>query len=337
MAIDVHAHYVPPVLLDELEQRGKDFGIHVHHAPGCLCAFHFEGGPKLRPFFPALVEPIDARKKAMDRSCVQRQVLSTWTDIAAPHLDAVTATKWHGFLNGGLCKVCEVDPDRFSYLASLPVQDGEAAARVLEREVRENGAVGAVIAANCLDVNLGELRLDPLWETASALDVGIFIHPVQAVPQKRSAKFGLTQSVQYTMDSTMSAGSLIMSGVLDRYPKLRLLLSHGGGSLPYLIGRFDCMHERMDKVAQGDVAQHKPSAYLRRFFYDTIVHDPGILHWLSTRVSVMRLVLGSDYSFPPADLDPIGTVRAAGFEDIEVAAILRDNALALFPALVGRE
>jgi len=337
MAIDVHAHYVPPVLLDQLEQRGKDFGISVHHAPSCLCALHFQGGPKLRPFFPALVETIDARKKAMDRSGVRRQVLSTWTDLAAPHLDAVTATRWHRFLNDALCKVCEADRDRFSYLASLPLQDGEAAARVLELEVRENGAVGAVIAANCLDVNLGELELDPLWQTASALNVGIFIHPVQAVPQKRSAKFGLTQSVQYTMDTTMSAGSLIMSGVLDRYPGLRLLLSHGGGSLPYLIGRFDCMHERMDKAAQGDVARHRPSAYLRRFFYDTIVHDPQILHWLSTRVSVKQLVLGSDYSFPPADLDPVGTVRAAGFEDAEVTAILRDNALALFPALQGSD
>jgi aminocarboxymuconate-semialdehyde decarboxylase len=337
MAIDVHAHYVPPVLLDELEERGKDFGISVHHTPSCLCALHFQGGPKLRPFFPALIETIDARIKAMDRSGVQRQVLSTWTDLAAPHLDAVTATKWHRFLNGALCKVCEADRDRFSFLASLPLQDGEAAARVLELEVRENGAVGAVIAANCLDVNLGELKLDPLWETASALDVGIFIHPVQAVPLKRSARFGLTQSVQYTMDTTMSAGSLIMSGVLDRYPRLRLLLSHGGGSLPYLIGRFDCMHERMDKAAQGDVAQHEPSAYLRRFFYDTILHDPGILHWLSTRVSVKQLVLGSDYSFPPADLDPIGTVRAAGFEDAEVTAILRDNAHALFPALQGSD
>jgi aminocarboxymuconate-semialdehyde decarboxylase len=337
MAIDVHAHYVPPVLLDELEERGKDFGVSVHQAPSCLCALHFEDGPKLRPFFPALIETIDARKKAMDRSGVQRQVLSTWTDLAAAHLDVATATKWHRFLNGALCKVCEADRDRFSFLASLPLQDGEAAAGVLELEVRENGAVGAVIAANCLDVNLGELKLDPLWETASALDVGIFIHPVQAVPLKRSAKFGLTQSVQYTMDSTMSAGSLIMSGVLDRYPKLRLLLSHGGGSLPYLIGRFDCMHERMDKVTQGDVAQHKPSAYLRRFFYDTILHDPEILHWLSTRVSVKQLVLGSDYSFPPADLDPIGTVRAAGFEDAEVTAILRDNAFALFPALRGSD
>jgi aminocarboxymuconate-semialdehyde decarboxylase len=335
MTIDVHAHYVPPALLDELETRGKDFGIHVHHAPGCLCALHFDGGPKLRPFFPALVEPIDARKKAMDRSGVQRQVLSTWTDIAAPHLDPATATKWHSYLNGALVKVCAADPDRFSYLASLPLQDGEAAARVLEREIRENGAVGGVIAANCLDVNLGELSLDPLWEAACALDAGIFIHPVQAVPQKRSAKFGLTQSVQYTMDSTMSAGSLIMSGVLDRFPKLRLLLSHGGGSLPYLIGRFDCMHARMDKVAQGDVARDKPSAYLRRFYYDTIVHDPQILHWLSTRVSVQRVVLGSDYSFPPADLDPVATVRAAGFADAEVTAILHDNALVLFPALRG--
>jgi aminocarboxymuconate-semialdehyde decarboxylase len=103
--------------------------------------------------------------------------------------------------------------------------------------------------------------------------------------------------------------------------------------VPYLIGRFDCMHGRMDKIGQGNVAKAPPSAYLKRFYYDTIVHDPEILRWLASRVSASRVVLGSDYSFPPADRDPVATVRRAEFTAAEERAILEENALALFPAL----
>ena len=93
------------------------------------------------------------------------------------------------------------------------------------------------------------------------------------------------------------------------------------------------MHERMDRVAQNDVAKQSPSAYLKRFYYDTILHDPSILFWLAKRVSIERIALGSDYSFPPADLDPLATVRAAGFSAAEFNAIVEDNPRKLFPLL----
>ena len=190
-----------------------------------------------------------------------------------------------------------------------------------------------MIPANVAEVNLGDLDLDPFWQAAIDLDVGIFIHPVQAVPLPRSAHYGLTQVAQYTNDTTMTVGSLIMSGVLDRFTTLRLLLSHGGGGFPYLSGRFDCMHGRMDRVQQKDQAARTPSAYLSSFYYDTILHDPEILRWLASRVGIDRVVLGSDYSFPPADRDPVRTVKAAGFTPDAEHAILNDNAFALFPAL----
>jgi aminocarboxymuconate-semialdehyde decarboxylase len=164
----------------------------------------------------------------------------------------------------------------------------------------------------------------------------VFIHPLQAAPVPRTAKFALSQIAQYTMDTTLCVGSLIFSGVLDRFPALRLLLSHGGGTFPYLTGRFDCMHERMDRAAQGDVALRPPSAYLQRFFYDTILHDPAILRWLADRVSVARLVLGTDTSFPPADLDPLGSVRRAGFSPADIEAIVERNPRILFPRLPER-
>ena len=154
------------------------------------------------------------------------------------------------------------------------------------------------IASNVEGVNLGELALDELWDAAVKLDAPIFIHPVQAMPTPRTAKFALAQIAQYTFDTTLCVGSLIFSGVLDRFPDLRIILAHGGGTFPYLIGRFDCMHARMDRAAQGDVAISSPSAYVRRFHYDTILHSAMHLRWLAEAVGVERMLLGSDYSFP---------------------------------------
>ena len=335
MATDVHAHYVPPEIIDALAVRGHEFGVTLQPTSSCLCALHFDKGPKLRPFFKDLIEPLAKRLGAMDATGVDRQILSGWADMFAPHLIGSQAIAWHQFLNESLARVSSLYPSRFSLLASVPLPDAEASARALEHAVLELGAVGAVIPANLADVNLGDLLLDPFWQTAVNLDVGVFIHPVQAVPFKRSSKYALTQVVQYTSDTSMTAGSIMLSGVLDRFPKLRLLLAHGGGGLPYLIGRFDCMHERMDRAHQGDVAKKSPSHYLKSFFYDTIVHDPAILRWLATRVSVGRIVMGSDYSFPPADRDPVGTVRRAGFDSFDENAILSGNALELFPALAS--
>jgi aminocarboxymuconate-semialdehyde decarboxylase len=334
MPIDVHAHYVPPSILEAVEARAGDFGLSVvRRPPSCTCAFHFNYGLKVRPFFPKLVEPVGERIEAIAKQGIDRQVLSSWADIFAYGLPREQAQSWHRFLNQHLTNLCSAYPDRFSMLASVPLPYAEEAAAELEYAVKELGAVGAVVAANVEGTNLGEVNLDAFWRTATELDIGVFIHPVQAQPNPRSAKFGLSQIVQYTVDTTLCVGSLIGTGVLDRFPTLRLLLSHGGGTFPYLTGRFDCMHERMNRADQKDVAKHAPSAYLRRFYYDTILHDPSILRWLADRVSIERIALGSDYSFPPADLDPLATVQAAGFSAAEIRVIAEDNPRKLFPLL----
>lgn len=334
MAIDVHAHYVPQSILETIDARARDFGITVvRHPPACSCALHFDHGLKVRPFFPKLVESEDARLRSMATSGVDRQVLSMWADIFGYGMEPAKNRAWHRYLNEHVAALCAARPSQFSMLASLPLQDPQAAAAELEFAVRELGAVGAVVSANVAGVNLGELALDPLWRMAVDLDVGVFIHPVQAQPDARVARFALSQIAQYTFDTTLCVGSLIFGGVMDRFPTLRLLLSHGGGAVPYLSGRFDCMHVRMDRAGQGDVAELPPSAYLDRFYYDTILHDPSILAWLASRVSVAQIVLGSDDSFPPADHDPRGSVRLAGFSDSERRAIEEENPRRLFPAL----
>ena len=334
MPIDAHAHYVPRTILESIESRAADFGLSVvRHPPSCSCALHFQYGAKIRPFFPKLIEPVDQRLAGMAAQGIDRQVLSMWADIFGYGMAPEQNRRWHRYLNEHLAGVCGSYERSFSLLASLPLTNAQDAADELSYAVTQLGAVGAVVSANVNDVNLGECDLDALWATAVELDVGIFIHPVMAEPSARVAKFALSQIAQYTFDTTLCVGSLISGGVMDRFPMIRFLLSHGGGGFPYLTGRFDCMHLRMDRAAQENVAALNPSDYLTRFFYDSILHDAAILKWLSERVTVSRIVVGSDYSFPPADMDPLGTIAKAGFSAAERHSIEETNPRMLFPAL----
>ncbi|HEY6822450.1 MAG TPA: amidohydrolase family protein [Burkholderiales bacterium] len=329
MPIDVHAHYVPPKLLDGLEREGARYGVNVvEHQPTCQKCLRFEYGLQIRPFFPKLVEPVASRIESMQRTGIDRQVLSAWADIFGYALPAEKGEAWHRLLNDLLGEFSGENPKSFSWLASGPLPDAARAARELERAVKA-GAVGGVLATHVEGTNLGELPLDEYWAAAVALDVPVFLHPAQPAPLPRTGKFALNQIVQYTFDTTLCVGSLISSGVLDRFPKLKLILSHGGGAVPYLAGRFDVMHERADK-AQGIVAQAKPTTYLRRMWYDTVLHDAPALRYLAERVSVERIVLGSDDSFPPADRDPIASLKAAGFDSSEMKRITEDNPRQLF-------
>jgi aminocarboxymuconate-semialdehyde decarboxylase len=320
---------VPAKILDVLEHEGDRYGVRVaSHEPTCQKCLRFEYGLQIRPFFAKLVEPVAERIESMRRTGIDREILSAWTDIFGYALPGGKGDAWHRLLNDLLAELVSSESSAFSWLASGPLPDAARAARELERALK-NGAVGAVVATHVEAANLGELPLDEYWAAAQSLDVPVFLHPAQPAPLPRTSKFALNQIVQYTFDTTLCVGSLISSGVLDRFPKLRLILSHGGGALPYLIGRFDIMHERADK-SQGIVAAGKPSTYLHRLWYDSILHDAQALRYLASRVSVDRIVLGSDDSFPPADLDPLASLQAAGFDAAEVHTITEDNPRLLF-------
>jgi aminocarboxymuconate-semialdehyde decarboxylase len=330
MAIDVHAHYVPSRTLEILEREGSRYGVTVvGHEPSCQC-LHFDYGLKCRPFFSRLLEEPGSRIENMDRTGIDRQVLSGWADIFGYGLETEKGIAWHRLMNESLAGLCHSEPAHFSMLASGHLPDAAAAARELEYAVTQLGAVGAVAACNVEGVNLGELPLDEYWAAAVALDVPVFLHPAQPVPTPRTRRFALNQVAQYTFDTTLAVGSLIWSGVLDRFPALKLILSHGGGTFPQLMGRFDCMHARSNHDATGIASKAAPSTYLRRMYYDTILHDPAALRHLASLVKVDRIVIGTDDSFPPADHDPLGTLRGAGFSDEEIHRIAELNPRELF-------
>ena len=331
MPIDVHAHYVPPRVVDDLERAGSRYGISVvMHEPTCRKCLRFEHGLQIRPFFEKLQEPASKRIDWMHGIGLTHQILSAWADIFGYALPAEKCNAWHQLLNDAMAEFCATHPREFSLLASVPLPHAANAARELERAVRTMGAVGAVVATNIEGVNLGEAPLDEFWACAEALDVPVFLHPTQPAPLPRTAHYSLNTVAQYTYDSTLCIGSLIGAGVLDRHPRLRLIASHGGGAVPYLAGRCDIMDARAERSGQANVAAHAPSIYLRRFWYDTILHHPQPLRFLADMVQIDRLVIGTDESFPPHEADPLGLLQRAQFSADDIMTIAERTPRSLF-------
>ena len=327
MTIDIHAHYIPAELVALLRDSKGALGVTVVDG-AATPALAFDYGFKVRPFFPKLVETAAEREAWLDSQKIERQFVATWPDIYGYGLPREKGAAWHRLLNDTLAAWC-ADHPRFGFIGSVPLPNADDAVEELVR-IREAGAIGIMLPANVENINIGELALDLLWAKAEALNCPVILHPVLVGPAPRASKFGLTQSTQYTFDTTLGTGSLLFSGVLDRFPKLTVVLSHGGGAFPYLAGRFDIMHQRMDRAAQGDVAQNAPTTYVSRFAYDSILHHGAPLRYLADLAGVDRIMMGTDYSFPPADLSPLATLKAAGFTAAQLEDITVGNALRLF-------
>jgi len=329
LPIDVHAHYVPPQLIAAIKKSGAAIGVRLTPAEGGKEALGFDYGFKVRPFFPRLVEPVGERHKWMDEQKIDHQIVGTGPDIFGYGLPREHCIGWHRMLNDTLAEWTADNSKKFSWISSVPLTDPEAAAQELERSANA-GAVGVIISSNIEDVNLGEFNLDPFWRKAETLGLPVLIHPVNVGAAPRTKKFALAQVALYTYDTTLGVGSLLMSGVMDRFPKLKLLWSHGGGNFPYLAGRFDIMHKRMDKAQQGDVAVKPPSAYATQMHYDSIVHAPKALRFLIEIAGIANVHLGTDYSFPPADMEPLAMLKASGLSKADSDAISDANPRRLF-------
>jgi len=331
MTIDTHAHYVPARLLEAIAAKGGDIGVRLSQPASGPPALAFDYGFRARPFFAKLVEPVAARCERLDAQGIDRQCVATWPDIYGYGLAPNACAAWHRMLNDTLADWV-AGHRRFAFVASVPLVEAADAAAELERAVGL-GAVAAMVPTNIEGTNLGERALDPFWARAEALGLPIMLHPVMVTPAPRAARFALAQIAQYTFDTTLGLGSLIFSGLFDRFPGLSLILPHGGGAFPYLLGRFDTMSGRMDRAAQGAVNERAPSAYLDRMGFDTIVHAPKALRFLADTAGLDSLVLGTDDGFPPADLDPLGSLEAAGFSAREIAAVAEENPRRRLPRL----
>jgi aminocarboxymuconate-semialdehyde decarboxylase len=208
-------------------------------------------------------------------------------------------------------------------LASVPLQDPPAAARELERAA-QLGLRGVEIPPNLCGQGLDEPQFEVFWDAAEALQMVVCVHPFDAAPQGMLACYNLGNLVGNPYDTGLAAALLIYGGVLERHPALRVVLYHGGGAFPSLLGRLD-MGYRVYPECQTAIPR-PPSTYINQFTYDTIAFRADMLRYLINTYGAECLVIGSDYPLPAGLAHPVAEVKALGLDPETENAVHSGNA-----------
>ena len=325
---DLHCHFVPPALIDRLESEGAAHSITVT-AEGTVS---FAGRASTQKV-PAGMLDLEDRLRWMDEQGVDVQVVSAWMDFSAYELDPEDGAWLARALNELTVEALQMHHDRFRAMAAVPMQAPDLAAGELRFALEALGMVAVEIGTAIAGAELDDPRLEPFWDAAEALDALVLVHPPnRSLGYDRLRRYFFDNVVSNPAEETIAAAHLIFGGVLDRHPALRVFLTHGGGFLPYQIGRQDRGFAARPAVTATHI-NSPPSTFLRRFFYDTVLHSPEAVRFLVSRTGADRVLLGSDYPFPMGDPEPVATVRAAELDEDARAAILGGNVAS---ALGGR-
>jgi aminocarboxymuconate-semialdehyde decarboxylase len=329
--VDLHNHMVPEDVVGFLAREGARLDTRILETrEGRLAQI---GRQTVRPLHARMCDPA-ARLPDMDRLGIDVQAVSCTPFVLYADSPADAALAVAQVNNDALAAVARRHPGRFAPLASVPLQDPERAARELER-AHGLGLRGVEIPARAGELELDDARLEPFWSTAAALGMPVCIHPFEASPRGALARYALSPLIGNPFDTGLAASLLTVGGVLERHPGLRFVLYHGGGAFPALLARLEKGYELFAEVRAG--APRPPSAYLDRFWLDTIAFDAGWLAHLVARFGAGHMVLGSDYPLPLGPRDPAGEVRALGLDAQSEAAILGGNACALLGLPRGAE
>ncbi|HWH76317.1 MAG TPA: amidohydrolase family protein [Candidatus Binatus sp.] len=321
-AIDVHHHYVPQQLIEETKRHGKALGVDITEVNGS-CAFSFDGSKPHR-LQPPLMD-IDKRLEIMDQGQVALATLEANTNSLGYRLSGARGEGWSKLYNECVNGLVKAHPDRFVGMATVPMQDPRRAANVLDDAVARLKFGGAFIGTNVDGRYYNSEDFDPFWAKAQELDVLIVMHPEHIAGAERMTEFGLNAVCGNPADSTLSLGYILFSGVFDRFPNLKLCALHGGGFLPYHLGRFDKEFITGKKVRPSQSAK-APSAYLKNLYFDTLVYDVDTLEYLKAKVGTDKLLLGTDYPYTLGDWMAVEKVQALKCSDAEKDAILQGNA-----------
>ena len=327
--IDIHAHVLPPTLLASLARAARPgFGMEVGADGGRRVTL---GAKPMRNPVPPAMDSLEIRFRTMEEQGVSAQLLSPWIALVPNHLQEADAFWLAEALNEGIAGIVQDHPDRFLGIGSAPLQWPERAAAMLRAMIGELGLRGVEI-----NTTLGPERflddpaLDPFWAEAEALGAFIMIHPSLGGTEKRFERYYLNNLIHNPLETTVAGAHLIFGGVLERFPKLNICLVHGGGLLPYNVGRL-----RRGRLVRAETAVAMSGSVedsYRRFLFDTVTHSVPALRYLAQEAGAARVLLGSDYPFDMGDPDPVATVRDARFETSEEELIMRGNAERLLRA-----
>ncbi|MHB9099436.1 MAG: amidohydrolase family protein, partial [Syntrophales bacterium] len=281
---------------------------------------------------PALREPLrDIQRKIhdMEERKIGFSILSSTPFAFFYEIEAGLAVELARYQNDQLAEMVKSRPASFAAMATLPLQAPDAALRELDRAINKLGLRGIEIGSHVGGRELGDKAFWPVYAFLEAQGLPLFIHPHHVAGMDRLQEFYLSNLIGNPLDTTIASANLIFSGVLEKYPNLKVILAHGGGQLPYIFGRLE--HGYRVRPECRDVIKKSPRQFLENFYFDILTHSDEALRYLVSLVGSDHVLLGTDYPYDMGDNGPVETVlRLTQIAESDRKKILRDNAVALF-------
>ena len=322
MTFDVHAHVVVREITREAGS-GEAWRPHVFRDEAGAQVVEM-GGKPIRAAIAEFID-IDGILAAQDKADVDRVLLCPWVPLLYYDADPDEGLVRARIQNDALAELVRDHPERVAALAALPLQDPELAARELQDVMARGELKGAEVAASVRGVFLGDDRFEPFWEAAEATGALVFVHPTtRGFDSPAFHDYYLWNTVANPLETATAGAHMVVAGVMERHPGLRVLLAHGGGALLAVRGRMRHAHGFQPEASAR--LGESPEDSIRRFYFDTLTHDAPLLRALIDYVGPDHVLLGSDYPFDMGDARHVDTVRALGLAPEVEAAILGGNA-----------
>ncbi|WP_096201586.1 amidohydrolase family protein [Bacillus sp. FJAT-45350] len=299
MRVDFHTHIIPPDLPNFTEKYGQEKWPVLNQT--CTCGANIMVGGKVFREVTDQVWCSHKRIKDMDREGVDIQVLSpipVTFSYWAPIEEAVVMSK---IQNDFIAETVKEHPDRFVGLGTVPLQDSEAAIKEMDRCMHELNLAGIEIGTNVNGNNLDSPELVEFFKMAEYWGVPLFIHPWETMAKDRTPRHNFMYTIGMPSETALAAASLVWSGVMEKFPNLKVCFAHAGGSFPYILPRLDKGWEVWPHLR---LTTKPPSHYVNNFYFDSLNYDPLNTKYLIDRFGIDKIVMGSDYPFLLREIPP---------------------------------
>jgi aminocarboxymuconate-semialdehyde decarboxylase len=268
----------------------------------------------------------------MDKMGVDIAVLSASPMSYYAWAEGEDATRLARIQNETMSEIVSQYPDRFIALATIPLQDVTLGIEELTYAVESLGHRGIMIQTNFRGRDLDHPVFEPFYDRLERLDVPLFLHPHDVAGYERCQDYYLTNLIGNPLDTTIAVSRMLLGGVFERHPGLKVCLVHGGGQFPYIKGRLDHGYRERSEVRKG--ATKEPSAYLEQIWFDTTTHWDPALRFLIQEFGADHVYLGSDYPFDMADMDGVERVRRLALSQQAEEKVLGGNMAKLLRILL---
>jgi aminocarboxymuconate-semialdehyde decarboxylase len=322
MNIDIHSHFFP---LDAFRKAEK----YRDSAPKVTLEkerYTVASRAGTRGNLGEGAQNAQARMRELDRMSIDIQAISPSPILLFYEEQPAAASYFSRLQNEAIAEVVRAHPDRFVGFGTVPLQDVSEAIAVA-REAKELGLRGLEIGTSVEGKPLDDPEFEPFYDAVEQLDLLLFVHPTEGGGLERNDTIMgfLGNVVVFPYRTTLMIERMILGGLLEKYRNLRFCLAHGGGFLAYNVGRLD--HAYAQRADFKDRISRKPSEYLKRIYFDSIVHSVLALQYLVQAVGADRIVMGTDYPMAMGEAEPVRKIMALGsISNEERAQMLGTNA-----------